>query len=200
MISSSERNILRVLMVLAIGGVLAGGVLPRLGAWVTGRPLEVRAIAATEGPPLPEVLREDATVRWADEVIYSLPHPNVVQRLADLLPSVVLLGLLTAGVVVVWRLLDRAVAGDPFERDAMRSFRALSGLLAAGAVSLPGLNALDRVVVVFPLHEVPVVYGRLYLDELGLGCGLLAAAGLVEVLGAVFRHGTGLRAASEGLV
>ncbi|GAB3623557.1 hypothetical protein GCM10027418_16400 [Mariniluteicoccus endophyticus] len=200
MISNTERNILRVLMILSVAGVLMGGVLPRVVALVTGRPLEVRALAAGEGPPLPEVLREDATVRWADEIIYSLPHPTVLQRLVDLLPSLVLVGLLAAGVVVVWRLLDRAVAGDPFQHDAMRSFHVLAGLLAVGAVSLPGLNALDRVIVVFPLHEVPVIYGRLYLDELGLGCGLLAAAGLVEVLGAVFRHGTRLRADSEGLV
>lgn len=199
-LSATDLWTTRVLLVLAPLALLLGTIAPRIEAWATGEPLKVVTHAERIGPPTGETLRAGAAAHWGDTWEYTIPHPTVGQRLADLLAPVTLLALLVVAVVLVWRMLDRVAVGDPFRRDAMRAFTVLGSLLAVGAVCLPMMTMLSRMLVLFPVQETPSLYLRATAQELAMALAGFAGAGLVTALGHAFRRGTALREDSEGLV
>ncbi|GAB3698696.1 DUF2975 domain-containing protein [Mariniluteicoccus flavus] len=185
---------------LALTNLVLGAIVPRVGAWITGAPLVFTSGAEHAGPPVDEALRAGASARWAGEVEYTVTNPTALQRFGDLIAPVVLFVLILVGFAMVWRLLDRVAAGDPFHADAMRTFRGLSLLLGLGAICLPLVAFAGRFFALADSQQLPHVYSHVAPETVAVALTGLAGAGLVEVLGLVFRRGAELRRDTEGLV
>ncbi len=140
----------------------------------------------------------DATGVGHGDAAYDVdvPDPGVALRLLDLVPGVLLTGLVAVGCWLVLRLMRDVAAGDPFRQANITRLRVLALLIAVGLptvwfargpIDLALLGTLDlgtggpSIVVTMPW--LPVVVGT-----------------VVALVAEAFRAGARLRDDTEGLV
>ena len=126
----------------------------------------------------------------------TLADPTVAQRLLDLAPGVLIVGLMTAGSLLIVAVMRTIAAGDPFVAANVRRMRQLAAVLLVGPF--------------FTLFLSMSVHGALLSDvDLG-GLGLsvvldipwpwFIAGMVVALLAEAFKAGSRLRDDVEGLV
>lgn len=118
---------------------------------------------------------------------------------AQVVKKVVVGTAITAGLVLLWRLLAAAATGNAFTRRTVRYLRALGWLTIAGAALAPALDHFTSIYVVQSIHFVS--YGSPVLEPVGTagypgGVNLvqLALGGVVLLVAEVFRHGAAIEA------
>jgi hypothetical protein len=168
---------------------------PPLIGWVRGEPLALIGHTTTPGPPVDEAPTPGVEARYTDEVLWTIADPTVGQRLAALLPALLVTVLLGAGCLVLWRLVTVTQRGEPFDATAVRQLRALGLLVMAYGVLHPFLPSAVTLVV-FWSERTPSVAATLELFSLFP----FVVGTLILVVAEVFRIGLGLREDVEGLV
>jgi len=158
-----------------------------------------------DGDGIPLSFLSDVTVPELDAVGTSygvaaydvtLADPTVAQRLLDLAPGVLIVGLMTAGSLLIVAVMRTIAAGDPFVAANVRRMRQLAAVLLVGPF--------------FTLFLSMSVHGALLSDvDLG-GLGLsvvldipwpwFIAGMVVALLAEAFKAGSRLRDDVEGLV
>lgn len=165
--------------------------------------IPVRRWLAGDGIPLPFL--SDVTVPELDAVGTSygvaaydvtLADPTVAQRLLDLAPGVLIVGLMATGSLLIVAVMRTIAAGDPFVAANVRRMRQLAALLLVGPfftffLSMSAHGAL--------LGDVDL--GGLALSAvLDIPWAWLVAGMVVALLAEAFKAGSRLRDDVEGLV
>ena len=113
---------------------------------------------------------------------------------AQVVKKVIVGATVTAWLLLVWRLLAAAAAGDAFSARTVRLLRGLGWLTITAAVLAPALDHLTSVYAVQGVHFAS--YGQPFLEPVGtegypggVSFVQVALGGLVLLVASIFRHG-----------
>ena len=168
---------------------------PPLVGWVRGAPLRMLGHTVTPGPAVDEAPMPGVTSRYTDEVLWTISDPTVGQRLAALLPVLLVTVLLGAGCVFLWRLVGATQRGEPFDATTVLLLRALGVLVMAYGLLHPFLPSIVMLLVFWD-ESAPSVAATLDLFNLFP----FVVGTLILVVAECFRIGLGLREDVEGLI
>ena len=188
----SDRWGLGLLLGLVAAATLLYQVVRPLAAWVGGDGVDVATIGDVVVPPLDAV----GTAYGQGAYTVTVSDPSVGQRLADLLPGVLLTGLVAVGCWLVLAVMRDIAAGDAFRPRNVTRLRVLAVLVAVG---IPTVWFV----------QVPVALALLTSADLGTGGpGVLVdvpwlpvlVGSVVALFAEAFKAGSTLRDDVEGLV
>ncbi len=188
----SDRWGLGLLLGLVVAGTFLYQVVRPVAAWVTGDGVSVAIVGDVVVPALDAV----GTGYGQGEYDVVVADPSAWQRLADLLPGVLLTGLVAVGCWLVIAVMRDIAAGDAFRPRNVTRLRVLAVLVAVG---IPTVWFV----------QVPVALALLTSADLGTGGpGVLIdvpwlpvlVGSVVALFAEAFKAGTGLRDDVEGLV
>lgn len=188
----SDHIGLRIILWGIFGVVLGGLVLGPVSAWVSGGPLGVPFVSDITVPALERV----GTEYGQGDYLVEVTDLSTLDYVVALVPGLLALALVGAGVLLVQRVARDIAAGTPFVAAQVTRLRWLAGILLVGA----------PLVTVLQLAADGFVLGQQDLGGLGpvasLDLPLLPmAAGLVlALLAEAFKAGGRLQDDVEGLV
>ncbi|GAA4402724.1 hypothetical protein GCM10023153_32070 [Ornithinibacter aureus] len=126
----------------------------------------------------------------------TLADPTVAQRLLDLAPGLLIVGLMTAGSLLIVAVMRTIAAGDPFVAANVRRMRQLAAVLLVG----PFFTLFLSMSVHGALLSDVDLGGLALLAVLDIPWAYLVAGMVVALLAEAFKAGSRLRDDVEGLV
>lgn len=160
--------------------------------WLRGDALTVPFLTKVSVPELDTV----GTAYGEGEVPLSLADPSVGQRLADLLPGVLVAAVTVASIWLLLRVLRAIGSGDPFGPGQVRRLRVLAGLLILGPAIAWGVGLVAHGILLggVDLGGLPITV------ETELPWMPMIAGLVVALVAEAFKVGSGLRDDVEGLI
>ncbi len=175
----------------ALGAILAGVVEP-LAAWASGTPLTPQVESAVTVPPLDAVGIGYGPASYAIDAA----DPSSGQRLLDLLPGILMAGLVMLSCWCVVLVLRTVASGDPFDPLNVTRLRVVAGSLVVGAPVAYFLRMVGDAMVLTGL-DVPGLDTTFTLD---IPWVPMVAGLVVAMLAEAFKAGSRLRDDVDGLV
>lgn len=192
-VSRGDFRAARVLIGLTAAASLIGAV---VSLWPSG-PLIFSSAVEQAGPAYPASgLRPGVSVRYDDQVVWTLTDPTLSQRLLAALPGLVVVAGVLACAWCMWRLMDAVGAGEPFSRRSTRLVRALALVLIGVGILWPFAHMFAGFALVTQVQDVPSVLFTFNL----LQFWPIVAGFFLLVLTEVFVRGNRLRDDVDGLV
>ena len=188
----SDRWGLGILLALVVLGALVADVVVPLVRWGAGDGIPLPFLSDVTVPELDAV----GTTYGVASYDVTLADPTVGQRLLDLAPGVLAVGLVATGCALILAVMRSIAAGDPFIAGNVRRMRQLAALLLVGPfvtffLSMSAHGAL--------LGDVNV--GSLpFTAHLDIPWAWFIAGMVVALLAEAFKAGSGLRDDVDGLV
>lgn len=187
-----DATALRVVLWLIVATGIGANVVQPIVTWVQGDSLSVSYPGKITVPELDRV----GTAYGSGVYDVVVDDPTLWQRVTDLAPGVLMALLILGVVVLLQRVLQRIVAGEPFAPGQVTRLRLVAFLLGLG---MPIVLAIEFVAGGVLLGSVDLGDMDL-IAEVDVPWLMLAAGMVVALFAEAFKSGAGLRDDVSGLV